>query len=561
MEPKAYQTSADSTQSFRGWSAGCGTLWPSTQIQSRAKRVLLSFGAAFVLLLCCPELSAEEPRVQRHQPIRVSIERQLFFDDFLIEARSGLTRVVHRPSKQNAPILVGDTPWENWTITLHGRPCILFDPEEKIYKMWYQGYHIPHNHYFMCYATSQDGLHWKKPVLGIEEFGGSRSNNIVLQGNVYWALVNVIRDEHETDPERRYKALSYDFAGVSAPEEIPPGRSRPNSVEQVRKGRPVGIALAFSADGIHWKLHPGNPVMTDVGDSHNVLPWDDQQGAYFGYFRPSYKLSGGLRVIGFSSSQDFIHWTPPKIILRPDELDPIGDEFYQMPVFRYQKDYIGFLWVYHNSPHPSVLRSPGLERLADGQQSLDTQLNYSRGGRRFLRVGDRTPWLSRGEPGDWDEGFALASEVIPRGDQLWIYYGGGSVVHNAEAHKELGRVIDGRRKMMAIGLARIRQDGFVSLSAGRKEGVLTTRQILLEGQGGLRINVNASGGAIAAEILDSDLAPIEGYAREDCRVFSDDSISASLIWKNGPDFQALQGRAVRFRLYLRQADLYALQLE
>ena len=163
MEPEAYQTSADSTQSFRGGSAGCGTLWPSTQIQSRAKRVLLSFGAAFVLLLCCPELSAEEPRVQRHRPIRVSTERQLFFDDFLIEARSGLTRVVHRPSKQNAPILVGDTPWENWTITLHGRPCILFDPEEKIYKMWYQGYHIPHNHYFMGHPVNGEVGTWLAP--------------------------------------------------------------------------------------------------------------------------------------------------------------------------------------------------------------------------------------------------------------------------------------------------------------------------------------------------------------------------------------------------------------
>ncbi len=115
--------------------------------------------------------------------------------------------------------------------------------------------------------------------------------------------------------------------------------------------------------------------------------------------------------------------------------------------------------------------------------------------------------------------------------------------------------------MMAIGLARIRQDGFVSLRAGREEGVLTTRQILLEGQSELRINAKATGGAVAVEILDSDLAPIEGYARQDCRVFSGDSTSASMNWRNSPDLQLLQGRAVRLRLYLRQADLYSLQLE
>jgi hypothetical protein len=33
---------------------------------------------------------------------------------------------------------------------------------------------------FCCYAESADGIHWRKPDLGLHEFQSSRSNNIVI---------------------------------------------------------------------------------------------------------------------------------------------------------------------------------------------------------------------------------------------------------------------------------------------------------------------------------------------------------------------------------------------
>ena len=32
----------------------------------------------------------------------------------------------------------------------------------------------------LCYAESEDGLTWRKPELGLQEWNGSRANNIVL---------------------------------------------------------------------------------------------------------------------------------------------------------------------------------------------------------------------------------------------------------------------------------------------------------------------------------------------------------------------------------------------
>ena len=56
----------------------------------------------------------------------------------------------------------------------------------------------------LCYATSKDGIHWEKPELGIVDFHGSKKNNIVLRGE---HGIGVLEDPHETDPQKRYKAI------------------------------------------------------------------------------------------------------------------------------------------------------------------------------------------------------------------------------------------------------------------------------------------------------------------------------------------------------------------
>ena len=55
---------------------------------------------------------------------------------------------------------------------------ILYDEEEKLYKMWYtlmrwkgETSDGPRG---VAYATSEDGLRWKKPILGLIEDNGSR---------------------------------------------------------------------------------------------------------------------------------------------------------------------------------------------------------------------------------------------------------------------------------------------------------------------------------------------------------------------------------------------------
>src|SRR5689334_15151514 len=351
--------------------------------------------------------AAQNPYIDRQKPITLSADRQLFIDDYLVEARSNVTRVLHQPAKEPEPVLVGDQPWENWTVDIFGIPSIHFDESQHIYRLWYTAYDTAVDQYYVCYATSTDAVHWTKPILGINEYKGSKQNNIVNPGRVHWPNSTVIIDQHESDPARRYKSVSFDYAPAKGPVTMLPGLSRPDGAAEYKKGRPAGVAEAFSPDGLHWQLYDGNPVLKDpeqAGDTHFLLGWDDNYHKYVGYFRPSYEASGGPRVIGFSTSDDFLHWTTPEIVLQPDFQDPITDEFYGMPVTKYQGKYLGFLWIYHDSPSPALVRSPNMANLKGTQQALETQLAYSEDGKHFIRVGDRQPFLPAGPENSWDRG-------------------------------------------------------------------------------------------------------------------------------------------------------------
>src|SRR5438046_3429540 len=58
----------------------------------------------------------------------------------------------------------------------------------------------------LCYATSDDGLHWQKPDLGLIEYRGSRHNNIVDLPHVgVRPAGGVLHDPDDPDPSRRFK--------------------------------------------------------------------------------------------------------------------------------------------------------------------------------------------------------------------------------------------------------------------------------------------------------------------------------------------------------------------
>ncbi|MBI4026582.1 MAG: hypothetical protein HY360_16465 [Verrucomicrobia bacterium] len=59
----------------------------------------------------------------------------------------------------------------------------------------------------VCYAESDDGIHWLKPSLRQVRFNGSRDNNAIALSRLPIEGVTLIKDEDDPDPRRRYKMV------------------------------------------------------------------------------------------------------------------------------------------------------------------------------------------------------------------------------------------------------------------------------------------------------------------------------------------------------------------
>ena len=63
-------------------------------------------------------------------------------------------------------------------------------------------------HEVVCYAESDDGIVWTRPVLGLVEAKGSKENNIVLNGTDAWNL-SVFKDANPAaNDSERYQAIA-----------------------------------------------------------------------------------------------------------------------------------------------------------------------------------------------------------------------------------------------------------------------------------------------------------------------------------------------------------------
>ena len=463
------------------------------------------------------------------EPLTLSRDRQLFVDDRLIASSTNLKRVIHQPKKyEHNPILVPVKPWEGQYTLLYG--TVIRDEEEGIWKMWYST--MNHFRYiqkifpestYLCYATSRDGLNWTRPDLGVVSYRGHTQNNIVLEGTHAPELgiegildaVSILKDTRDPDPSRRYKLMVWrhnqKFEGTKS-SYVLEGEHR------------MGHYVAFSPDGIRWSkperlVFPYLPVRDTMS-----LMWDPRTSKYVAFVK---QQVDGKRARFVTESDDFLTWTTPKQMLVADERDGRAVELYHSTGFPYEGMYLGLLTVFHPEPLDNIY--------------LDLQLISSHDGRTWNRVGDRTPFLPVGRRDiDWDFGFHSPSSGAPIrvGDELWFYYSGRAYRHPVDGQ---GR----EPNKGAIGLAKLRLDGFVSMDAGASEGTLTTVPFRFDNPG-LYVNADASKGELRVEVLDESGAAV-----------TSSSIAKDAVRWRAADLSKLRGRTLRLKFYLRNASLYS----
>lgn len=214
--------------------------------------------------------------------------KQLFVDASALEKVDGLSWQLHQPKKVGAVIRV-DQPWEGRSIQIRSAP--VWSIEDGAWKIWYFS-----DNRITGIALSKDGVHWNKPDLGLVEFRGSKSNNLVAlppnatgPANSTGMLMNVVLDPDDPDLGRRYKALW-----------------------GTKDRRPV-----VSRDGLNWKALDVPPISSD--DESSLYHDRDQR-----LFIATVKHPGPYgRSVYLSVSRDFEHWTasPDCLIVHADAHD------------------------------------------------------------------------------------------------------------------------------------------------------------------------------------------------------------------------------------------------
>ncbi len=472
-------------------------------------------------------LSADPPLppylVSPPEVIPIDVGRQLFVDDFLIEATT-LSRSYHRPEfYEGNPVLTPDEPWERvgrgpMAIPHSGGVC--FDPADGLFKMWYiAGYQEG-----VGLAYSEDGLHWHRPRFDHVLEGSNLVYDKGSRASTVW-----LRADAE-DPARRFVMFS----------------SRPG-------------AIWFSPDGVSW----GEPIKA-------AGPMLDRTTIFRNPFRDVWVYSIKATYEGKRARR---YWETPELVGHPQSAwsaaeDPVlwvgadsGDEprddlrvpcqLYSLDAVAYESLMLGSFIIWRGD-----YRSDSNTPEAEGQNELGRPkqnspcIGFSRDGFHWHRP-DRREFLPKPEePGAWNWGNSQTAAKSPLvvGDRLYFHVAGrGGLQFPGNTYQDAGG---------STGVAFLRRDGFASMDAGPKRGTLTTRPLTFQGRH-LFVNVDAPEGSLQVEVLNNRGRAIRPFGRGNCVPISADSTIHAVQWRGVEDLSRLSGRPVRLRFHLTNGRLFA----
>lgn len=472
--------------------------------------------------------------------LRTDITRhaQLFLDDSWIDDCGYVERVWHQPRKLRQPVIQPEMPWEDLGLTCYGSVLHWQGKFRAWYTIWPR-----RQPGVVCYAESDDGVHWQKPELDLHPANDHARTNIVLAPAAYedGGKIDNLTIFLEPEAEFPLKMIYWDS-----------GRSFATANPQPP---PYGLYLAESKDGLHWEEH--GVVVEDFGDRFNALP-TRHDGKYVLYGRGRIATRKGRprgRSVYRIESDDLRDWSEDDLILSPDPEDPANLEYYSLMGFPYEGLLIG-----------------GIERMHRDPDFLDFELAWSTDSRTWHRSRQRDPFLGWGPPGTWDDQWATLSSSSPilQENRLWFYYSGRSDAHN----------LPFPHTQAAIGLATLRRDGFCSLFAGEQPGTITTPPITWP-EADLIVNVecrrsisshptNLLTGDLFVEALDDAGEPIPGFTKDDCDMRRTNTVNIhneanpelsgyyGITYDDGQrSLRELAGRSIRLTFHLREAHLYA----
>lgn len=460
------------------------------------------------------------------EPVSIGDKRELFVDTFLIDMLDNAELILHEPRDEGI-VFTFDRPWEG---LFSGYGTIIARPGK--YQLYYRG--RPElssdggDGEYTCYAESEDGISWVRPMISTYSFGGSLENNIILAdaAPVTHNFSPFYDTRSECGDECRYKAVG--------------GTSK------------SGLIAYVSADGKSWERLQDAPVITDEGwifDSQNVVFWSEHEACYVCYYRKSVE---GKRAIARVTSSDFVNWSSPVQMTYSNTGSTIPANH-----------------LYTNQTHP-YFRAPHIylataARFMPGRKVITEQQAAEIGvhPRYFNDTSDAVFMTSRGGnlyDCTFDQGFVRPGLGLSN----WVSrtnYPVLNVVETGPAEISVYTNQDYGQPTAHLHRYSLRMDGFASLRVRGEKGEAITKPILFSGDE-LHINfATSAAGGVKVEIQDSLGEPLPGFALEDADTIIGNEVAKVVTWRGSGDVSGLQSQPVRLRFVLEDADLFSFKFQ
>lgn len=458
--------------------------------------------------------------------INISVGRQLFVDNFLI-ASTTLQRQYHYPEYYAGnPVISPEKEWElggaNGDYTAPFSDGLWYDETESKFKMWYMsggGPYTTGEENLTCYAESEDGITWTKPVLNIVSGTNIVRTGIQRDASTIWL------DKQEANSSARYKMF------------------------EVARGKDNKMHYNYltSADGKLWRDNVAPSKV--IGDRSTVYK-NPFRNKWIWSIRHNIRLKSDEPVV---RARDYFEYADPKEGNKLAEADVASFWFATWPNEQIHPDY------HNNDGSPGVYNHDAIayESIILGLFSMwqgpendvcnrdhiikrnQIMLGYSRDGYSWYRE-DMNPFLAVDATNTeaWNNGNLQSVVGTPLivGDKLYFYLSGRKLKPNG-------------KEIVTTGLATLRRDGFVSMS-GR--GELTTEVLAFTGK---YFFVNADiRGSLKVELLDTQGNVIPGFSRDDCDTLTQGGTRQQITWRGNKEFPT---GSIKVKFYVEDCDLYA----
>ena len=482
------------------------------------------------------------------------------FDDHGIPKQDNLRLTLLQPKKHpNNPVVPRGAKGsvDEWAVQFYGSVL----RHEGKFKMWYVAADdeslelikrgLGFSGLRPAYAESADGIHWRKPNLGLVEHGGNKQNNLVLMdpSDVGGIHLIVIHEADEPDPARRFKMLLTVAASV--------GRSKGSS----------SITL-FSPDGLRWKS--GTRVRFEKGflvEEDLILPQGNyEQGGLYKwngiYHLPGQQFSPWVwqpdgkpvgRAMTILRSRDLIEWEPTKSLgfIRGGS---VGRE---IPVSQAEEAHLAAS-VWHRGN--VLLGVYGLWHGAANWQDRTMDLGFmiSNDGLHFREPIRDYVFIPRGEDGAWDQGGLLQGQGFANvGEQTYHWYGSWDL--RKPSYPPRG----------GVGLVTLPRDRFGYLSRHREKAPAQFVTDLVEPKSAAaRLFVNVEGVSdqtpLAIELLDAREQPLPDYSGENAAKVTAGGTHVAVIWPSRKSGTVDSGKQFLIRAILPEGGdvrIYAVYVD